>query len=312
MEGFMTSSQQPPDWIAEARKRLIRLFSSGRGWGYKGNGMVGTEPTALALLALRATQTSDERSPQATDQAVRWLASIQNPNGSVGISQVLSSPEWPTPYTILAWSALEECAEQTARATDWLLECRGSSLKNDPEVFAHDATIVGWPWVTETHSWIEPTAMAVLALRKQGLSRHERVREGLRLIINRSIPTGGWNYGNNIVYGSTLRAQPTDTGMALAALRGVHSADAVVASACAYLESIIRDLRSPQSLCWALLGLTAWERRPPDALKWLEEAYVRAIAHAERAPQLSYLLLAASGRSLELLGSMTDTMEATL
>jgi len=308
----MTSAQQPTDWIAEARNKLIGLFSRDRGWSYERDGMVCTEPTALALLALRATQPPDERTPQAADDAVRWLASIQNPNGSVGVSQILPSPEWPTPYAILVWSEKEEYAEQAASATAWLLNWKGSSLKNDPEVFAHDATIVGWPWVTNTHSWIEPTVMAVLALRKQGLSNHERVRDGLRLIINRSIPTGGWNYGNNIVFGSTLRAQPTDTGMALAALRGIHGSDAAAASACGYLESIIRDLRAPQSLCWALLGLTAWERRPPDALKWLEEAYVRAITRAERAPQLSYLLLAASGRSLELLGSMTDIMEAIL
>jgi hypothetical protein len=100
--------------------------------------------------------------------------------------------------------------------------------------------------------------------------------------------------------------------MALAALRGIHGADAAAASACTYLESVIRDLRAPQSLCWALLGLTAWERRPPHALKWLKEAYVQAIARAERSPQLSYLLLAAGGHSLELLGSLTDTTEATL
>jgi hypothetical protein len=271
--------------------------------------MVYTEPTALALLALRATQTPDERTHQAADEAARWLASIQNPNGSVGISQSLSSPEWTTPYAILVWSGKEEYAEQAAKASDWLLEWKGSSLKNEPEVFAHDATIVGWPWVTGTHSWIEPTALAVLALRKQGLSHHERVRDGLRLIINRSIPTGGWNYGNNVVYGSTLRPQPTDTGMALAALHGVEGADVAAPLACSYLESIIKDLRAPQSLCWALLGLTAWKRRPPDALQWLEEAYEQAIARSERAPQLSYLLLAASERSLELLGSLADLSE---
>ncbi len=306
----MTSAPQPPDWIADARHKLIGLFSRGRGWGYERDGMICTEPTALALLALSATQAADERTPQAADEALRWLASIQNPNGSVGISQILPSPEWPTPYAILVWSGKGEYAEQTASATNWLLEWKGSSLKNEPDVFAHDATIVGWPWVTQTHSWIEPTAMAVLALRKQGLSRHERVGDGLRLIINRSIPTGGWNYGNNVVFGSILRAQPTDTGMALTALRGIHGADAVAALACTYLENIIQDLRAPQSLCWALLGLTAWKRRPADALKWLEEAYEQTVARAERAPQLSYLLLASSERSLGLLGSLADMMEA--
>jgi hypothetical protein len=309
VEEFMALAPQRPEWIAEARNRLIRLFSEGCGWGYKPKGMTCTEPTALAWLALKATQTAGEKYTPAANAAARWLASVQQPSGAVGISKTLSSPEWPTPYAMLVWSGQEEYAEQAARATDWLLKWRGLALKNQPKVSPQDSGIVGWPWVTHTFSWIEPTAMAVLALRRRGLSHHPRVVEALRLIMDRSISTGGWNYGNNIIYGTTLRPQPTDTGMALTAVCGVRDADSMAASACAYLESIIPHLRAPQSLCWALLGLTAWQRRPPDAEKWIKEAYEHVIRQAERAPQLSYLLLASSEQTLDLLGIQRE-MEA--
>jgi hypothetical protein len=306
----MISAPRPTDWIAEAREKLIGLFSQGCGWGYQRDGTPSTEPTALACLALRATRTPGESDPPVADKGARWLASIQQPSGAVSISGILLSPEWATPYAILAWSGQEEYAEQVTRATGWLLKCKGLTFKRQPEIFGHDTTIVGWPWVAQTHSWLEPTVMAILALRRQGMGQHPRVREGLRLIVDRSISTGGWNYGNNTVYGTTLRPQPTDTGMALAALSGEHAVDAIVAAACAYLEDIILDLQAPQSLCWAVLGLTAWGRRPSAASQCLEKAYEQTLRRSERTPQLSYLLLAASDRSLELLGVQFHRGEA--
>ena len=43
-------------------------------------------------------------------------------------------------------------------------ECRSSAN----EQLGHDSTLIGWPWVEGTHSWIEPTAWAVLALKSVG------------------------------------------------------------------------------------------------------------------------------------------------
>ena len=52
-----------------------------------------------------------------------------------------------------------------ARATDWLLTAQGMRL-DSTEQLGHDSTLIGWPWVEGTHSWIEPTAWAVLALKR--------------------------------------------------------------------------------------------------------------------------------------------------
>ena len=39
---------------------------------------------------------------------------------------------------------------------------------------------LGWPWVDGTHSWVEPTALALLVMGREGLSGHSRAREGVR------------------------------------------------------------------------------------------------------------------------------------
>ena len=100
----------------------------------------------------------------------------------------------------------------------------------------HDPTLIGWPWVAETHSWLEPTALAILALCREGLGDHPRVRQGVSLILDRAIPSGGWNYGNRAVFGRTLRPQPGPTGLALLALAARGESTPAVPAAIDYLH----------------------------------------------------------------------------
>jgi hypothetical protein len=74
--------------------------------------------------------------------------------------------------------------------------------------------------VAGTHSWIEPTALGVIALKAAGHERHERVQEAIRMILDRQLPHGGWNYGNTFVFGRELRPMPESSGAALAGLAG--------------------------------------------------------------------------------------------
>lgn len=289
-------------WIADARQQLISLFDQKHGWGYMPGSQPSTEATALACLALRANGLENKKSSSVAAMGARWLASIQQPNGAVGITETLQNPEWPTPLALLAWASLEEFRGNASRAIQWLLARKGAAFKNEEKVIGHDTTIIGWPWNAEAHSWIEPTALAILALRRFGFASHNRTRDGLRLIINRAISTGGWNYGNNSVYGTTLRPQPAPTGIALTALIGLHPMDSMISSACAYLEHVIEETLAPQSLCWALIGLGVWNREPADANKRLENAYEHVAKRGITAPQLSYLLLAAGNYLLSVLG----------
>jgi hypothetical protein len=57
---------------------------------------------------------------------------------------------------------------------------------------------------------------------------------------------------------------PESTGLALSALSGLTAQQAVSSSIDTIKESI-RSLKTPLSLGWAILGLSAWGERPSDA-----------------------------------------------
>src|SRR5262249_12865366 len=156
----------------------------------------------------------------------------------------------------------------------------------------HDTTIVGWPWVSGTHSWVEPTAAAILALRKEGHGAHPRVRDGLRLLRDRAIVTGGWNYGNSSAFGHDLRPQPGPTGLALLALAGIERRNGLVERALGYLQASLPATRAPQSLCWGVLGLRAWGCCPATADDWLREAFEVTLCRPDPGTRAAHLLLA--------------------
>lgn len=291
-------------WVAEAKKTLMEL-KSGPGWGYRKGSEPSVEPTVLACLALLATAAPDEQAAvdETSSAAGDWLAGIQRKSGALGVSGKLPRPNWPTSYGVLLWRLGSGHQEALERAVDWLLERRGETW-DPPEgtPLGHDTRIAGWPWVDKTHSWVEPTSLAVIALRAEGRGDHERTREGLRMIADRAVPTGGWNYGNSLVFDTPLRPRPAPTGLALLACSGRVPGDEKVRAAISYLEKALPPVRSAQSLCWGLLGLRAWGRFPVDAQRWLAEAAPAVRRRSSPATELAYLLLASSPGTLALLG----------
>ena len=276
-----SGSHAPDAWVEEARGRLLGLRQRMGGWGYRPATTPGVEPTSLACLGLLASEPARERGIELNSASGDWLASIQNPDGSLGVSAKIPSPCWTTPYAILLWSALGGHEKQEGDAARWLLEAKGNSIEKNPaNAVGHDPTIIGWPWVADTHSWLEPTALAILALRRAGFADHPRVREGRRLILDRAIATGGWNYGNKAVFGRDLRPHPGPTGLALLALAGGHRSEAIE-RAIGYLEATLPAVRSAPSLGWGLLGLRAWGHRPGPATTWLAESCRRLLRQAD-------------------------------
>lgn len=278
-------------WTAAAREELHHLQSRDGGWGYRAAGESSVEPTVLASLGLLATDTNGE-SLAAVREAANWVAALQQPDGRIGPSASLTAPGWPVPLAVLLWRTVGICGTGRKLAVSWLLRREGKVFTRKPDDPAgHDTSIPGWPWVAETHPWLEPTAIAVLALRAEGHAGHARVRQGLRLIRNRAIPGGGWNYGNSLALGKLLRPQPAPTGLALLALAGIEPASSrIVQTACDYLEQTLPGTRSPQTLCWGLWGLEVWGRRPADASEWLAEAYKLVDRRPDPVLQLGYLL----------------------
>lgn len=162
---------------------------------------------------------------------------------------------------------------------------------------AHDTALEGWPWTEDAHSMVEPTATALMALRMDGARDREREVQAVRMLLDRQLAGGGWNYGNTAVYGSQLDPLPDATGLALAALAGRVPAERVGASL-AYLRDRCRDVRTPLSLGWICLGLAAWGRRVSEGRARIAECLDRERKRDSCATaDLAILVLA--GRSAE-------------
>lgn len=301
----MQSAKQNRDWVADACAGLIAARGDAVGWGYRPGAKPFVEPTALVSLALLASASGSMRASVSNiaTQAAEWLTRCQAPNGAVGLSDELPNPHWPTPYAVLLWSAVGGFDHEVRKALDWLLRAQGKPYKRGADSpVGHDTTLVGWPWVEETHSWVEPTALAVIALRCASAADHDRTRQGIQLLCDRAIATGGWNYGNSMVFGKALRPRPGPTGLALVALAGFPAGAAAAAAASRYLEGCLPQVHAEQSLGLGLLGLAAWGRTIAGASDLLASGYRQSISRSGHTWLVAYLLLAAAAdRALELL-----------
>ncbi|MCR4413446.1 MAG: hypothetical protein NUV77_13580 [Thermoguttaceae bacterium] len=265
--------------------------------GYRPGAPPAVEPTALAAMALAA-----HRRMSPAGQALGWLAEIQSSDGSLGIDAAHRTPKWPTGWGVLAWSVIDAAAQpspspwhaQAARGVAWLLATEGKREQAAP-LLGHDVDLVGWPWVEGTHSWLEPTAIALLALKAAGLGDHARCREAVRLIVDRMLPSGGWNYGNTMVLGNVTQPNVQSTGLALAALVGEAIEPARLRPSIEWLRRTLSPSTTTISLGYAVLGLAGHAASPDEASQWLAAAYHRTLQRGASPYALAVAALAALG-----------------
>lgn len=191
-------------------------------------------------------------------------------------------------------AASRRWADALRRAAGWALTTEGHTVEQCDTV-GHNPRLRGWAWVETTHSWVEPTAIHVLALRRCGLGDHPRCREAVAMLLDRMLSDGGWNYGNTTVLGNRLHPHVQPTGLALAALAGIPDAADSARRALSYLDATISPATTTASLCHAILGMTGHGRRPAEADAWLASA-CRTTLSGERSPYaLALVVLAAAG-----------------
>jgi hypothetical protein len=259
--------------------------------GYAPAAAPATEPTALAALALHANQQGDRAQP-----ALQFLARIQAADGSVGVREGEPTPGWPTSLAVVAWQTAgdKQHKQDVASAVAWILAARGETMPRSSE-FGHDTQIAGWSYADQTHSWIEPTALHVTALKAAGQLTHARTRDGVRMLIDRQLPAGGCNYGNTMVLGQMLRPHVQPTGIALLALAGEQDTSGRIAKSLAWLRRSMGRQTTATSLAWGLLGLQAHGVEIGEAEEWLEVAHARVMRHDRSPHKLALLALAAKG-----------------
>lgn len=251
----------------------LRDFVALGQWGYHPTGPKAAEPAAFAALALCANDMHQEAATLSS-----WLAELQAPTGAVGVMKDQDTPAWPTSLAMLAWRAHDQATatarfEQACRrALDWTLQTQGKVLPKRRQI-GHDTTLLGWSWAENTHSWLEPTCFFVLALNAMGQQQHPRTRSGVQMIVDRLHQTGGCNYGNTIVLGQSTLPHILPTGLAMLALADHAPTDPRMERSLEYLERVITEPAATTSLCYALLGLTAHGRRPPNTAVLLQNAF---------------------------------------
>ena len=143
-----------------------------------------------------------------------------------------------------------------------LLALEGERIAEDPAGrVGFDPSLAAWPWVQGTASWVEPTAYALISLKRSGWASHPRVTEGETLLRDRQCVDGGWNYGNPEVLHASLESYLPPTGWATMALPNGPE----VARALVRLDAAIEQ-RSTSTLSLAILARRAHGQAPSDAV----------------------------------------------
>jgi uncharacterized protein (DUF362 family) len=257
---------------------LASLAHADGGWGYAPGQPVHLEPTCLGLLALSLEA---GRFTGAVESAWAALGRCAAGDGVYRLGIGREEAVWPTSLVLFTQAGLGR-TDEARRTAAALLALRGQPLEaaDGGEVHDIDVKLVGWPWADGNFSWAEPTAWACLALRRTGYGGHERVAEGLRLLLDRTFDAGGINYGNRQILGRATEPIPGPTALMLLALQG-NDHPRVTASAF-YLTEIALAGADLEHLCWARLALELHADQPgvAAALPQIDERITAA--HQQR------------------------------
>ncbi|MCB9419848.1 MAG: terpene cyclase/mutase family protein [Ardenticatenaceae bacterium] len=249
------------------------------------------EPTCLAALALAGV---DEDT--AVTSALNWLTNLVDKNGAV-ILPGDDEPHWSTAHLAITLTHLKHDEPLRDQTITWLLDWHGNEPGNSQESNAKadpygaiilDPTLIGWSWISNTFSWVEPTCYGLLALKKAGIRHHERITQAEAMLLDRVCVGGGWNVGNPIVWGQAIEAALPQTALALLALQD-KPADTITEQGLALLLDETNKAYSTLSLALTILCLQAYklpasvfvdrllQRQLPDG-SWRQMTQLTALA----------------------------------
>jgi hypothetical protein len=241
------------------------------GWAYFPGKRSWLEPTVYAALALAGEP--------AADRAWSLLKTWQGADGSWRPSSDVAIENFGTALCVTL--ALSQAGAEGAvnKGINWLLGTAGTESSWVNRVLTRsgiveldrDLSLKGWPWKPGTSSWVEPTAHALVALKKAAAKHappadvletlRERVRQGEAQLLDVRCRDGGWNYGNRSVRKVDLPAYPETSGIALAGLQG-HSG---LGPSLDYAAREAAQTRSPLGRAWLVIALRLHGASVPPA-----------------------------------------------
>ena len=287
---------------------LSRRRNTG-GWGYRSSGQYSAEATAFATLA--GWERLD--APARTAILDYWKSHQLRDGSWPSIGPLRSGGNWPTAIitnTLAQVAPRHPCLPKALRSLVsaepgeafwlWRLKFRttDTQVRFDPSKY-------GWSWVSDSVSWVIPTAGAILALergRRLGLIRGRKVERrlalGCSMLLDRMCPGGGWNAGNSVVYGVALAPHIDATSIALAGLRFHYHLPEVRQSFSWLLGA---DCSSAFSLACKILALQSYVDVRSDARPSMELAQAKLALLTQEPAQiaetstLALVILALSG-----------------
>jgi hypothetical protein len=238
------------------------------GWPYEQGLSSWTEPTVFALLS----GLNSGLSSQSKTRGLDWLRSTRNSDGGWSPQPKTGPSTWVTalaallPAEALGEAVHQDCLKwlltQTGQESTMVHRIRQWMLGNQDLSTGAEK---GWPWYPGAAAWVMPTAISLLALKKERTSHSspvllERIDGGTKYLLAHSCKDGGWNHGATHALGYEANAYPETTGVALLALRGVKAPE--VDLGIAQAEKFFREPH-PAGAAWLRLGLLAQGRNAP-------------------------------------------------
>ncbi len=268
------------------REQLAAQALPEGGWGYAPGHAAHLEPTCMALLALAA---EPERYRAAIDGGQAALQKCGAGDGTYRLERGRPEAVWPTSLVLFVQAALGTDRAEIKQTAGALIGLRGRQMEADKDQEIHDIDLklIGWSWAEGTFSWVEPTAWACLALQRVGHGDHERVQEGLKLLLDRALDEGGINYGNRRILGRILEPIPGPTALMLLALQNQPRHPRITA-AVHYLGQQALNGEDLEHLCWAKLALEGY-RDCAGVVDWLPLLDERIRASRQARAETNYV-----------------------
>jgi hypothetical protein len=235
---------------------LISTQHMSGGWGYGTGQKPVVEPTAAVLLAIRNEPLADN----SFQRGISWILSCQHQDGGWGINEDDPESGWQTAWALTALRYSTQNQDSISRSVEWMVtvgtleitheEFQGGGIPKRDNIGAFI-----WPWLPGQAGWIEPTAMAVLAL--EGLTKSPladfRISAALNYFQQYRTVDGGWNVGNAGPLDTIVIPRAYPTALVLMALDRIAQSEIQTID----LSALRQDLQRDPSILIQSSGLLA-------------------------------------------------------
>jgi len=264
---------------------LLENQNADGGYGSLRGKRSNTESTALAVTALKTL--AESSAAENRKRGIDWLVQRQNKEGSWPLNETVKQGSWTTALAITALSDSQEHDERALAAARWLLEQEGSKpgilaeiilwATGKSNVNKLNKDLIGWSWVPNSFSWVEPTSYALIAVKKlrprlAGTNVDERIRQADAMIYDRMCNGGGWNYGNSKVLDYALWPYPDITALALIAMQD-RAREKANQESLQVLTKIARETDSGLALCWAAICLNVYGQDNSEFQRMIDKRF---------------------------------------